>query len=107
MFSFIIDTYNFQKKTFHLEICKCLFFNDIGNCFFDGHKVIHHSHITREIYEYVRNFCNKKVREIMDRNGTVREVTDNNGHHFTSVFHNSFSYGKLRTFLYWVVVLLI
>ena len=53
-----------------------------------GHKVIHHSHITREIYGYVHNFCNKKVREMMDRNSKIREVADNNGKFFSCMFHN-------------------
>ena len=32
-----------------------------------------------------------------DRNGTVREVTDNNGQYFSCVFHNRFKFGM--TFL--------
>ena len=68
------------------------FFNGIVSCFCDGHKVIHYSHITRENYGYVHNFCNKKVREMTGRNGAVREVTHNNGQHFSSVFHNGFKF---------------
>ena len=74
-----------------------LFFNDIVNCFCDVHKVIHHSHITREIYGYIHSFRNKKVREMTDRNGTVREVTDNNSQYFSCVLHNGFKFNT--TFL--------
>ena len=41
-------------------------FRDISNCLFDGYKIIHHYHITREIYGYAHNFCNKTVRELTD-----------------------------------------
>ena len=51
--------------------------------FFDGFKVIHHSHITREIYGYAHSFCNK----------TVRELTENSGQYFSCFFHNGFRFG--------------
>ena len=119
VFALIYTRYNFPKKKFYLKNMQMPpFFNDIVNCFCDGHKVIHHSYITREIYGYIHNFCNKKVREMTDKNGIVRKVTTNNGQYFFCVFHNGFKfdmtfltrvygcpYGKLRTFLYCVVAL--
>ena len=38
-------------------------FCDISNVIFDSFKVIHHSHVTREIYGNAHNSCNKKVRD--------------------------------------------
>ena len=64
---------------------KCVspsFLNDICNVFFDSHKVIHHSHVTREIYGYVHNFCNKKVRE----------MTEKGVQYFYCVFDNCFRF---------------
>ena len=58
------------------------FFSDISNCFFDGFKVIHHSHVTREIHGYVHNFCNKQVREL----------TEKSGQYFSCIFHNGFRF---------------
>ena len=58
------------------------FFSDISNCFFDGFKVIHHSHVTREIYGYTHNFCNKQVREL----------TEKSGQYFSCIFHNGFRF---------------
>ena len=58
------------------------FFSDICNVFFDLHKVIHHSHVTREIYGYAHNFCKKKLREI----------TKNGRQCFSCVFHNGFRF---------------
>ena len=57
-------------------------FRDILNCFFDGYKVIHHSHITQEIYGYIHNFCNKMVRDLMDKTGQ----------YFSCVSHNVFRF---------------
>ena len=42
-------------------------FSDISNVFFDSFKVIHHAHVTREIYSYAHKFCNKKVRELTEK----------------------------------------
>ena len=64
------------------KIASPCFFRDISNCCFDGYKVIHHSHITREIYECAHNFCNK----------TVRELTDKTGQYFSCAFHNRFRF---------------
>ena len=58
------------------------FFSDTANVFSDSHKVIHHSHVTREIYGYAHNFCNKKVRE----------MTDKSGQYFFCIFHNGFRF---------------
>ena len=58
------------------------FFSDISNCFFDSHRVIRHSHITRKIYGYAHNFCNRKVREL----------TEKSGQYFSCVFHNGFRF---------------
>ena len=58
------------------------FFSDISNVFFDSFKVIHHSHVTWEIYGYAHNFCNKKVRE----------STEKSGQYFSCVFHNGFRF---------------
>ena len=54
------------------------FFRDILNCFFDRFKIIHHSHITQEIYGYAHNFCNKMIRELAEKSGQ----------YFSFVFHN-------------------
>ena len=40
------------------------FFRDLANSIHDEYKIIHHSHVTREIYGFTNNFCNKKVREL-------------------------------------------
>ena len=40
--------------------------------------MIHHSHITREIYGYVHDFCGKKVRELPGKSDQ----------YFSCVFHN-------------------
>ena len=53
-------------------------FSDISNCFFNGFKVIHHSHITRETYGCAHNFCNKQVREL----------TEKSDQYFSCIFHN-------------------
>ena len=69
----------------YLAIKKCSspnFFSDISNCFFDGFKVIHHSHVTREIHGYAHNFCNKQVREL----------TEKSGQYFSCIFHNGFRF---------------
>ena len=54
------------------------FFSDTSNCFFDGFKVIHHSHVTQEIYTFAHNFCNEQVREL----------TEKSGKYFSCIFHN-------------------
>ena len=80
MYSHYIDflgDFNTDKK------CVSPFsFSDICNVFFDSHKVIHHSHVAREIYGYAHNFCNKKVRE----------MTKKGGQYFSCVFHNGFRF---------------
>ena len=81
-----------EENVLSKKYAKASCFNDIVNCFYDGHKVIHHFHITRGIYGYLRNFCNKKVREMTNRNGRVREVADNNSQYFSCVFHNGFKF---------------
>ena len=58
------------------------FFSDMNNVVFDSFKVIHHSHITGEIYGYAYNFCNKKVKEL----------TENSGQYISCVFHNGFRF---------------
>ena len=58
------------------------FFSDISNCFFDSFKVIHHSHVTREIHGYTHNFCNEQVREL----------TEKSGQYFSCIFHNGFRF---------------
>ena len=58
------------------------FFSDMSNVIFDSFKVIHHSHITGEIYGYAYNFCNKKVKEL----------TENSGQYISCVFHNGFRF---------------
>ena len=58
------------------------FFRDISNCFFDGFKIIHHTHITREMYGYAHSFCNK----------TVREFKEKSGQYFSCIFHNGFRF---------------
>ena len=80
MYSHYIDfpTRIYNEKKYALPS----FFSDIGNVFFDSHKVIHHSHVTREIYGYVHNFCNKRVRE----------VTYKSGQYFSCIFHNGFRF---------------
>ena len=44
--------------------------------------MIHHWHITREMYGYGHNFCNKKVREL----------TEKKWQYFSCVFHNRFRF---------------
>ena len=56
------------------------FSSDIGSVFFDSFKVIHHSHVNREIYGYAHNFSNEKVRRL----------TEKSGQYFSCVFHNGF-----------------
>ena len=56
------------------------FSSDISNVFFNSFKVIHHSHVKREIYGYGHNFSNKKVRRL----------TEKSGQYFSCVFHNGF-----------------
>ena len=58
------------------------FFSDISNCFFEGFKVIHYSHGTREIHDYAHNFCNKQVREL----------TEKSDQYFSCIFHNGFRF---------------
>ena len=60
-------------------------FSDISNVFFDLFKMIHHSHVTREIYAYAHNFCNKKVTELNKKNGQ----------YFSCVFHNGFRFDMM------------
>ena len=48
--------------------------------------------VTRGIHGYLRNFCNKKVREMTNKNGRVRKVADNNSQYFSCVFHNGFKF---------------
>ena len=43
------------------------FFTDLAKCIHDGYKVIHHSHVTREIYGFTHNFCNKKVSKLCEK----------------------------------------
>ena len=92
----LIDTRYIQfpeQNILSKKFANASFFNDIVNyCFCDGHKVIHHLLITREIYGYIHNFCNKKVMEMTGRNGRVREVTDVNGQYFSCIFHNGFKF---------------
>ena len=59
-----------------------LTFLAISNCFFDGFKVIHHFHVTREIHDYAHNFCNKQVREL----------TEKSDQYFSCIFHNGFRF---------------
>ena len=58
------------------------FFSDLSNVFFDSFKMIHHSHVTREIYGYAHNVCNKMVREL----------TEKRRQYFSCVFHNGFRF---------------
>ena len=58
------------------------FFSDISHAFFDLLKVIDHSHVTRDIYGYAHNFCNKKLREL----------TEKCGQYFSCVFCNGFRF---------------
>ena len=58
------------------------FFSSISNCFFDCFKVIHHSHVTREIHSYAHNFCNKQVRDLTEKSGL----------YFSCIFHNGFRF---------------
>ena len=58
-------------------------FSDISNAFFDLFKIIHHPHVSREIYCYAYNFCNKKVREL----------TGKSEQYFSWIFHNGFRFG--------------
>ena len=44
--------------------------------------MIHHSHVTREIYGYAHNVCNKMVREL----------TEKSRQYFSCVFHNGFRF---------------
>ena len=67
------------------KIVSPCFFRDISNGFFYGHKVIHHSHITRGIYGYAHNFCNK----------TVTELADESDQYFSCVFHNGFRFDMI------------
>ena len=47
------------------------FFSDISNCFFGSHKVIHHSHMSDEIHGDAHNFCNKQVRKLTGKRGSI------------------------------------
>lgn len=79
MYSRYIDfARHFQTARF---VCHSIFSN-ISNVFFDSFKVIHHCHITQEIYSYAHKFCNKKVREL----------TAKGWQYFSCVFHNGFRY---------------
>ena len=62
------------------------FFSDISNVFFDSFKVILHQHLTREIYGYPHNFCNKKVRELAEKSGQYFSCDFHNGFRFDTTF---------------------
>ena len=76
----ILDISVFQKKIRNMR--SVVFLSDVTNCFVNGEKVIHHSHVNREIYGYVHSFSNKKVRE----------MSENSGQYFSCVFHNGFRF---------------
>ena len=80
MYSLYIDfpgDFNTDKKSVSPS-----YFSDICNVFFDSHKVIHHSHVTREIFGYAHNFYNKKVREMTKKGPQC----------FSWIFHNGFRF---------------
>ena len=80
MYSRLIDfpdhVHNYKK------IASPCFLSDLSNIFFDSYKVIH---VTRHIRGYTHNFCNKKVREL----------TEKNGQYFSCIFHNGFRFDMM------------
>ena len=87
-FSLMYSCYIDFPGDFHTEkiFVSPSFFRDISNCFFDSHRVIHHSHITWEIYGYAHNFCNKKVRELMEKSGQYLSCVLHIGFRFDMTF---------------------
>ena len=87
MYSRFIDfpdhVHNYKK------IASPCFFSDLSDIFFDSYKVIH---VTRHIRAYAHNFCNKKVREL----------TEKNGQYFSCIFHNGFRFDMFLTKGLWL-----